>query len=185
MAGRAVSETESLTDAIAPDIADVADDAPPRPSLWRRSEAAILGTGGIVALLLGWELLPRIVTLRAGTKLFFAPPSQVAVTLWKMFAGGTIWSPLGVSASGFALGLGIAILVALPLGVLLGRSPTLNAMCDPFVTAFNATPRLVFLPLLMLWFGLGLWSKVVIVFLGALFPLLTTPLKACAMPTGC
>ena len=46
-------------------------------------------------------------------------------------------------------------MVGLPLGVLLGRSRTLNAMLDPFITAFNATPRLVFLPLLMLWFGLG------------------------------
>ena len=45
-------------------------------------------------------------------------------------------------------------------------------MFDPFITAFNATPRLVFLPLLMLWFGIGLWSKVAIVFLGAVFPLL-------------
>jgi NitT/TauT family transport system permease protein len=45
-------------------------------------------------------------------------------------------------------------------------------MLDPFVTAFNATPRLVFLPLVMLWFGLGLWTKVVIVFIGALFPIL-------------
>ena len=62
--------------------------------------------------------------------------------------------------------------VGLPLGVLIGRSRTLNAMLDPFITAFNATPRLVFLPLLMLWFGLGLWTKVVIVFIGALFPIL-------------
>jgi len=45
-------------------------------------------------------------------------------------------------------------------------------MFDPFITAFNATPRLVFLPLVVLWLGLGLWSKVVIVFIGALFPLL-------------
>ena len=45
-------------------------------------------------------------------------------------------------------------------------------MFDPFITAFNATPRLVFLPLILLWFGLGLWSKVVIVFIGALFPIL-------------
>jgi len=77
-----------------------------------------------------------------------------------------------VSAGAFALGLGIAIVAALPLGVLLGRSATLSALSDPFITAFNATPRLVFLPLVMLWFGLGLWSKVVIVFIGALFPLL-------------
>jgi ABC-type nitrate/sulfonate/bicarbonate transport system permease component len=45
-------------------------------------------------------------------------------------------------------------------------------MLDPFITAFNATPRLVFLPLLMLWLGIGIWSKVAVVFLGALFPLL-------------
>ena len=117
-------------------------------------------------------MLPRIVTMSAGTKLFFTTPSQVAGTLWRLFATGEIWTPLGVSASGFALGLGLAIVVGLPLGVLIGRSRTLNAMLDPFITAFNATPRLVFLPLLMLWFGLGLEMKVVIVFIGALFPLL-------------
>ena len=85
---------------------------------------------------------------------------------------GKIWTPLGVSASGFAVGLALSIVVGLPLGVLIGRSRTLNAMFDPFVTAFNATPRLVFLPLLMLWFGLGVTAKVVIVFIGALFPIL-------------
>jgi NitT/TauT family transport system permease protein len=77
-----------------------------------------------------------------------------------------------VSATAFAIGLALAIAAGLPLGILLGRSKTLDAMFDPFVTAFNATPRLVFLPLLMLWFGIGLWSKVAVVFLGALFPLL-------------
>ena len=108
----------------------------------------------------------------AGTKLFFTTPSQIVGTLWRLFATGAIWTPLGVSASGFALGLGLAIVVGMPLGVLIGRSRTLNAMLDPFITAFNATPRLVFLPLVMLWFGLGLWTKVVIVFIGALFPIL-------------
>jgi NitT/TauT family transport system permease protein len=89
-----------------------------------------------------------------------------------MFASGSVWSPLGVSATAFAIGLALAIAAGLPLGILLGRSKTLDAMFDPFITAFNATPRLVFLPLLMLWFGIGLWSKVAVVFLGALFPLL-------------
>jgi NitT/TauT family transport system permease protein len=110
--------------------------------------------------------------MQEGTKLFFTVPSEIAGKLWEMFATGTIWGPLGVSASAFAIGLSIAIAVGLPLGVLLGRSATLNAMFDPFITAFNATPRLVFLPLLLLWFGLGLWSKVMIVFIGALFPIL-------------
>jgi NitT/TauT family transport system permease protein len=152
--------------------APVDDLAPPPRSLWRQIEPTVLGTGSMLLLLLLWELFPHIVALRAGTKLFFATPSQIAGTLWNMFATGAIWHPLAVSASGFAIGLGLAIVVALPLGVLLGRSRTMNAMFDPFITAFNATPRLVFLPLVVLWLGLGLWSKVAIVFVGALFPLL-------------
>ena len=152
--------------------AGVADEPAARISLWHRFEPLILGSTSILVLLVVWELLPRFVTMSAGTKLFFATPSQIGGTLWKMFATGSIWTPLGVSASGFCVGLGLAILVGLPLGVLIGRSRTLNAMFDPFITAFNATPRLVFLPLVMLWFGLGLWSKVVIVFIGALFPIL-------------
>ena len=63
-------------------------------------------------------------------------------------------------------------MAGLPLGVLLGRSRTLNAMLDPFITAFNATPRLVFLPLVLLWFGLGCGRRSSIVFIGALFPIL-------------
>src|SRR5579863_6481485 len=141
-------------------------------SLWRRFEPTALGAGSIVLLLAVWQFLPYFVPMKAGTKLFFTVPSRIAGTLWQMFATGAIWQPLGVSAGAFAVGLGLAILAGLPLGILLGRSNTLNAMFDPFITAFNATPRLVFLPLLMLWFGLGLWSKVAIVFLGALFPLL-------------
>jgi len=150
----------------------ITDAAAPARGLWRGIEPTVLGTASIVALLLVWQFLPYFVPMKAGTKLFFTVPSAVAGTLWRMIVTGSLWGPLGVSATAFALGLGIAILVGLPLGVLLGRSNTLNAMFDPFITAFNATPRLVFLPLLMLWFGIGLWSKVAIVFLGALFPLL-------------
>lgn len=160
------------TRALKVDIAPVGDLYAPSRSLWRQFESTIYGTASIVILLALWEVLPRVVTMSAGTKLFFTTPSQVVGTLWTMFATGSIWTPLGVSASGFGLGLAFAIVVGLPLGVLIGRSRTLNAMLDPFITAFNATPRLVFLPLVMLWFGLGLWSKVIIVFIGALFPIL-------------
>jgi NitT/TauT family transport system permease protein len=160
------------TRAIETDIGGQPESAAPADGLWHRLESTIFGAGGIVVLLAVWEALPRIVTLSAGTKLFFTTPSQIAETLWQMFATGSIWVPLSVSASGFALGLGLAVVAGLPLGVLIGRSPTLNAMLDPFITAFNATPRLVFLPLIMLWFGLGLWAKVIVVFIGALFPIL-------------
>jgi NitT/TauT family transport system permease protein len=158
---------------VAPTRLDSVDDAgaPPR-RLWRRLEPTALGAGSIVLLLLAWQFLPDLFPMKVGTKLFFTVPSQIGGTLWRMFSTGSIWAPLGVSATAFAVGLGLAIVAGLPLGILLGRSNTLNAMFDPFITAFNATPRLVFLPLLMLWLGIGLWSKVAIVFLGALFPLL-------------
>jgi len=138
----------------------------------QRVESTVLGTAVTVLLLIIWELLPYFAPMKQGTRLFFTVPSRILATLWQMFASGSIWAPLGVSASAFAIGLALAIAAGLPLGILLGRSNTLNAMFDPFITAFNATPRLVFLPLLMLWLGIGLWSKVAIVFLGALFPLL-------------
>jgi len=153
-------------------VAPAADLAAPRKGVWQRFEPTILGFGSLVVLLLVWELLPRLITMQEGTKLFFTVPSDIGGTLWQMFATGAIWGPLGVSASAFAIGLSIAIAVGLPVGVLLGRSAALNAMFDPFITAFNATPRLVFLPLFLLWFGLGMWSKVMIVFIGALFPIL-------------
>jgi ABC-type nitrate/sulfonate/bicarbonate transport system permease component len=153
-------------------VAPAADLAAPRKGVWQRFEPTILGFGSLVVLLLVWEFLPRLITMQEGTKLFFTVPSEIGGTLWQMFATGAIWGPLGVSASAFAIGLSIAIAVGLPVGVLLGRSAALNAMFDPFITAFNATPRLVFLPLFLLWFGLGMWSKVMIVFIGALFPIL-------------
>jgi ABC-type nitrate/sulfonate/bicarbonate transport system permease component len=164
-----MAETQTLDARVA--ALGGADEAP-RRSLWRRIEPTAWGAGSIVVLLLVWQFVPYFVPLKAGTRLFFTVPSQVAVTLWQMIVSGSLWAPLGVSATGFAIGLALAIVAGLPLGILIGRSSLLNAMFDPFITAFNATPRLVFLPLLMLWFGIGLWSKVAIVFLGALFPLL-------------
>src|ERR1700681_5065736 len=82
-----------------------ADDDAPRKSVWQRFEPTVLGTGTIVLLLLVWQFLPDFVPMKVGTKLYFAVPSQIAGTLWTMFATGSIWTPLGVSASAFAIGL--------------------------------------------------------------------------------
>jgi hypothetical protein len=85
-----------------------ADDEAPTVSLWKRAEPTVLGVGSIVLLLVLWELTPHLVTISAGTKLFFTTPSKITVALWTMFATGSIWHPLGVSAAGFAIGLGFA-----------------------------------------------------------------------------
>src|ERR1700675_1895527 len=90
------------TDVILASSVAADDDAAPRKSVWRRFEPTILGTGTIVLLLLVWQFLPDFVPMKAGTKLFFTVPSHVAGTLWDMFATGSIWKPLGGSASAFA-----------------------------------------------------------------------------------
>lgn len=92
--------------------------------------------------------------------------------LAELFQTGAIWPALSFSATAFCSGLAASIIIALPLGVIMGRSKSFNDMFDPFITAFNATPRLVFLPLILIWLGVGMWSVMLIVFIGALFPLL-------------
>src|SRR5260370_16918458 len=114
-----------------------------------RVESMALGPAVIVLLLIIWELLPYFVPMKQGTRLFFTVPSRILATLWQMFASGSIWAPLGVSATAFAIGLALAIAAGLPLGILLCRSNTLNPMFHPFITAFNPTPRLAFFPLLL------------------------------------
>ena len=143
-----------------------------RKTMWEIYEPHVLGIGFIVLVLLLWEALPFFVTFSKGMQLFFTTPSAIGIKLYEMFSTGMIWPALRFSSTAFSIGLGLSVIVALPLGVILGRSQTLNAMFDPFVTAFNATPRLVFLPIFLVWFGIGMNTVVLIVFIGAVFPLL-------------
>ncbi len=143
-----------------------------RKTAWEASEPYVLGIGFIIVVLLVWEVTPRIVTLSKGMSLFFTTPSAIAAKLYQLFSTGVIWPALRFSATAFTIGLLASIVVALPLGVILGRSQTMNAIFDPFITAFNATPRLVFLPIFLVWFGIGMNTVVLIVFIGAVFPLL-------------
>src|SRR5277367_150270 len=104
------------TDVILASTVASGDAAAPRKSAYQRFEPTVLGTGTIVLLLLIWQFLPDFVPMKAGTKLFFTVPSHIAGTLWDMFATGSIWKPLGVSASAFAIGLLLAIVVGRPFG---------------------------------------------------------------------
>lgn len=143
-----------------------------RATRLRDAERYLLGIGCILLPLLAWEAVPLLVTLPRGARLFFTTPSQVVLAFVELVRTGEFQRHFSVSAVEFLLGLGGAVAVGLPLGVALGRSRTLDDLLDPYVTALNATPRIVWIPLLILWFGIGIWSKVVIVFIGALFPLL-------------
>jgi len=139
---------------------------------YNEKESHVLGIGFIALLLLIWQSVPLWYTLPRGMALFFTTPSNIAAAFYRLLMNGEIEKHFYVSAVAFLVGLGLSILVGLPFGLLMGRSRTLEALLDPYVTALNATPRLVWLPLLILWFGIGIWSKIVIVFAGAVFPML-------------
>ena len=141
-------------------------------SFYNEEESYILGIGFIALLLLIWQSIPLWYTLPRGMALFFTTPSNIAAAFYQLLMNGEIEKHFYVSAVAFLVGLGLSIVVGLPVGLVMGRSRTLDALMDPYVTAFNATPRIVWLPLLMLWFGIGIWSKIAIVFAGAVFPML-------------
>lgn len=141
-------------------------------SFYREKEQPILGAGFILLLILAWQSLPAVVSLPRGLSLFFTTPAEVAKAFYRLVVANEIQNHVYVSGVEFVVGLALAVAAGLPLGLFMGRSKTVDAMLDPFVTAFNATPRLVFLPLLILWLGIGIGSKITIVFVGALFPLL-------------
>jgi NitT/TauT family transport system permease protein len=87
-----------------------------------------------------------------------------------MLASGELLEHLRVSGAEFLVGYALA-LTAIPIGLVTGWYRRLNFALDPFLTALYVTPRVALLPLIFLWIGIGLWSKVAIVFLGAFFPI--------------
>jgi len=139
---------------------------------YSEKEELFWGGGFILLLILLWESMPRLLQLPQGFSLFFTTPSKVIEAFYQLLIENKIQEHFYVSSIEFLSGLALAIAAGLPIGLITGRYRMIDAMTDPFITVFNATPRLIFLPLFILWFGIGLWSKVMIVFVGAVFPLL-------------
>ena len=140
-----------------------------RRSYWRRNENWLLGTLSMLAFLAVWEIVVRG---GAVNPLFTSSPSRIVVAAIEMFADQSFYGHLEVSAEEFFSGFALAIVIGVPLGLLMGWYSRVNAILEPFVSALYATPRIALLPLLIIWFGIGVASKVAIVFLGAIFPIL-------------
>lgn len=150
-------------------VAEDADDAPPHQSLWRKNENFLLGLGAVILFLLFWE-----VSVLSGwaNPLFTSSPSRIFAAGYEMFADGSIYPDLLVSAQEFVLGYGLAVIVGIPVGILMGWYTRLNAVLDPFVNALYATPRIALMPLIIIWFGVDLSAKIAIIFLSTVFPIL-------------
>src|SRR5260370_13082239 len=132
-------------------------------------ERLAIGGGTLVAVLLVWEALGRSGLV---DPLFISFPTQVAQAGWQLSHDRDFWNDVAVSATEFILGSGAALALAIPLGLAVGLSKRLQYLIGPFVDTLNAVPRVTLLPLIIIWCGIGIWSKVVVVFLGAVIPLL-------------
>jgi len=138
------------------------------------------GTGGgphrrymflsILSVLLGvvaWQ-----VTARFASKLFFAGPWETGVAFVELLRSGDLQPDLWVSGLEFSYGFGLSILIGVPVGLAMAISQRVEAVVDPWASILYSTPRLALGPIVVLWLGIGISSKVLLVFLGALFPIL-------------
>ena len=133
----------------------------------------LLSLTTLVAFLILWELLAAAKWV---DPFFTSSPSRIWGAANWLFAHG-LWNDIWVSLSEFGLGMLIACILGILVGMLLGWYRTLDAMFEPFVTMFNAMPRVALLPLIIIWLGIGIESKVAAVFLGAFFPIVITVMR--------
>jgi NitT/TauT family transport system permease protein len=138
-------------------------------SIYRRHEAAILGGAAVLVVLAAWEA-----AWRAGfiSPLFFSGPSAITSRFREDLEHGTLLADMAYSGRNFAVGFTLAAAGGVVLGVLVGWYRRLRLLLEPFVAALYATPRIAMIPLIILWFGIGVPSKVFVVFLSAFFPIL-------------
>jgi ABC-type nitrate/sulfonate/bicarbonate transport system permease component len=141
-------------------------DASGAAAFWTKHRTAITRTVAVVLFLLVWE---GAVRFGGVSPLFLSSPSAVALRLVKVFADGSIWPSLLATANVAAWGAFLSIVVGVPVGVLMGRSTLVRDTLEPFIMGMSSAPIVAFLPLLIIWLGIGPTSKIALVFVGSVF----------------
>lgn len=148
------------------------EDTTPERDLRERRQwvrVCLLPFMGLVLFGVIWESTALFIV---GSDLFLAPLTDTLVSLWKLFTSGEIYPHLSASAQAFAIGYVIAVGVGVSLGACFAAVPTVGRLFDWVVQGAYATPLIAVAPLLIVLFGLGIVSKIIVVFILALFPIL-------------
>jgi NitT/TauT family transport system permease protein len=111
-----------------------------------------------VALVAFWEYASG----RMIDKLFVSSPSAVSLRLWRWLGDGSLWNHLSITLYATALGFIIGSLVGFVMGLLFGRYRTIADIFDPYITALYSIPKIALAPLFIIWFGIGIESKVAV-----------------------
>lgn len=123
--------------------------------------------GSIVTGLLLWEFASRVLV---GSKLFLAAPTQIVTALVALSKTGELRGHIVTSATEFVLGYGVACLLGILVGLAMAGSRAGKQILQPWVSGLYATPTVALAPLFILWFGIGIVSKVVVVAVLVIFP---------------
>ncbi len=146
-----------------------------RLSGWYRwHEKTLISVSSIAGFFVLWQ-----VAATAGwiNHLFFSSPIEVGQAAVADLQTAEFWDSLRQSSIEFVVGFVAAIVVAVPLGLILGWYRSLGDLLDPWLSFFYALPRIALIPIILMWIGLTIWSIIVVVFLGAFFQILLNTMK--------
>lgn len=159
--------------------------------LYLRIEHQLLGGIALIAFLYFWQglsngfwadllqpLLGDMASLLRIRPIFISSPTRIVMKVQEMFSTGEIWDHLYASGVTFGLGGLLGVLFGVPLGLAVGWYRRLRYAIDPFLSAYNATPQVVFIPLLIIWVGTGLATKVLIIAMVTFIPLTMSSMAA-------
>jgi NitT/TauT family transport system permease protein len=142
--------------------------APPIAArVWAAREKYLAGTLSVVGGLVLWELVSRLLVANAP---FLAAPTQIVQSIYTLTASGEMQKHIAISAAEFALGYLIASIIGIALGFAMANSAAAKQALQPWIAGLYATPTIALAPLFILWLGIGIWSKVLVVIFLVLFP---------------
>src|SRR5246127_1080820 len=133
----------------------------------QRHRNAMLGALAVMLFFAAWQAIFLVVPLNP---LFFTTPRLIAEGFVDLVESGDLFRDLAVSAVPFGLGLLAAVIIGVPLGILMGWRVRIGYALDPLMTVFYASPLVALAPLLVIFFGVGLSGKTIIVFVLSVFP---------------
>jgi NitT/TauT family transport system permease protein len=125
------------------------------------------GAISVLGGLLAWELVSRVLI---ANPLFLAAPSQIVQAIYALTLSGEMQRHVAISGIEFVLGYVIASVVGIVLGFAMANSITAKRALQPWISGLYATPTIALAPLFILWLGIGIWSKVLVVIFLVLFP---------------
>ena len=117
-----------------------------------------------IIVLTAWEIGGRYIN-----PLFLSSPSAIFTAFIELVWSGELGSALMSSIFAFLIGILLAAVVGIAIGVAMGRLSLVEYVLEPYVTALYSTPSIALIPLFILWFGVGLTAKVIIIFFLSVF----------------